>query len=75
MFDTEVECQNKCDIDYNDDTPKFVDVCSMEIDAGPCRGMKPFYGFNKNNKRCQKFFYGGKCLYIHKILSFIHSMK
>ena len=46
MFDTEVECQNKCDVNYNNDTPtKLVDVCSLEIDPGPCRGTLWYYGF------------------------------
>ena len=65
MFDTEVECQNKCDVNYNNDTPtKLVDVCSLEIDPGPCRGTLWYYGFNKNSKRCEKFFYGGKYKYV-----------
>ena len=38
----------------------LLDVCSMEIDEGPCRGSKPFYAFNSETKRCQKFLYGGK---------------
>ena len=66
MFDTEVECQNKCDLNYNNDTPtKLVDVCSLEIDPGPCRGTLWYYGFNKNSKRCEKFFYGGKYKYVY----------
>jgi len=60
LFDSAENCQKTCDADYNNVTPKLLDVCSMEIDAGPCRGNKPFYAFNKNTKRCQKFFYGGR---------------
>ncbi len=59
LFNTELECLQTCDIDYNDDTPSTVDACGLEIDAGPCRMRKPMYGFNKGTKRCEKFSYGG----------------
>ena len=60
LFDTKMECLQKCDRDYNDDTPKRIDVCGLDIVTGPCRMSKPYFGFNKEHKRCEKFFYGGK---------------
>ena len=67
LFNTELECLQTCDIDYNDDTPSTVDACGLEIDAGPCRMRKPMYGFNKGTKRCEKFSYGGNISDFHPI--------
>jgi hypothetical protein len=59
LFGNEAECQKTCDRDYNNDTPKLLDVCSLAIDMGPCRMAKPMFAFNKETKRCEKFHYGG----------------
>ena len=60
LFDNELECLKTCDMDYNDDTPSTVEACGLDILAGPCRMSKPMFAFNKETKRCEKFFYGGK---------------
>ena len=33
--------------------------CNSEADAGPCRASKPRYYFDKNDKSCKTFLYGG----------------
>ena len=33
--------------------------CDQEKDAGPCRGMKPKWYFDKSSSTCKLFFFGG----------------
>ena len=33
--------------------------CNIEPDSGPCRASKPRYNFDKNDKSCKTFLYGG----------------
>ena len=35
------------------------EVCSLPLKVGPCKAMKPLFGFNILTGRCEPFFYGG----------------
>lgn len=37
----------------------FVEICSQEQDAGPCRGTYNRYSFDRNRAACVQFVYGG----------------
>lgn len=48
-FETLDECKKTCPV-YN---------CSDIQKVGPCRGSSPRYSYNKETKKCEKFFWGG----------------
>lgn len=35
------------------------DRCNLEPDAGPCRAYMPKYYYDKNEKKCKQFIWGG----------------
>ena len=37
----------------------ITDVCTLPLDAGPCRAAIPAYHFSQTSGRCEKFTYGG----------------
>jgi len=63
-FETEYECNDNC-FSWGDDylipPPRIREEnsCNSEPDAGPCRASKPRYYFDKNDKSCKTFLYGG----------------
>ena len=38
---------------------RSAEVCSLPLKVGPCKAMKPSFGFNTLTGRCETFFYGG----------------
>eukprot|EP00095_Tigriopus_kingsejongensis_P004259 maker-scaffold1645_size32249-snap-gene-0.5 protein:Tk04259 transcript:maker-scaffold1645_size32249-snap-gene-0.5-mRNA-1 annotation:"hypothetical protein DAPPUDRAFT_304363" len=58
LFDTRSDCLKTCDLP-NMKPPKTIDVCGLPVDKGSCRGRKPRFAYNGENKRCEMFLYGG----------------
>ncbi|CAF0851289.1 unnamed protein product [Brachionus calyciflorus] len=56
-FETREECLKSCSEDQIEG--KREDACLLDKLPGPCRGYFPRYYFNKLNKKCEKFVYGG----------------
>merc|ERR1712109_235171 len=63
-FESENECNENC-FSWGDDylipPPRIREQnsCNSEPDAGPCRASMPRYYFDKNDKSCKTFLYGG----------------
>ena len=34
-------------------------VCSLPVEVGPCRALRPAFFYNTQSKRCERFVYGG----------------
>ena len=58
LFDSQTQCEAACKAKSN--TYRSADVCSLPLSVGPCKAMKPSFGFNKETGRCEAFIYGGK---------------
>ena len=54
-FLTREDCEDLCLDDRND----VEDVCDINVDAGPCQGHFPRWGYEKETGSCVKFQYGG----------------
>ncbi|GIY07736.1 papilin [Caerostris darwini] len=55
-FVTKEACEQKC---INLQPPVAVDVCALVKDEGPCNNLSIQWYFNKENTRCEQFYYGG----------------
>ena len=60
LFDSQGECEAACK--SKSSLHRSADVCSLPLSVGPCKAMKPSFGFNKETGRCEAFIYGGKLL-------------
>jgi len=57
LFDSKTDCEAACK--SKSSLHRSADVCSLPLSAGPCKAMKPSFGFNKDTGRCEAFIYGG----------------
>jgi len=57
LFDSQSDCETACK--SKSSLQRSADVCSLPLSVGPCKAMKPSFGFNKNTGRCEAFLYGG----------------
>ncbi|XP_064484446.1 BPTI/Kunitz domain-containing protein-like [Ornithodoros turicata] len=53
-FITLEECEAAC-------PPRWVDICKLPADQGPCKAHGPRFFYNAVTAKCEKFIYGG-CL-------------
>lgn len=37
----------------------YIDICTLDVDSGPCMGEYPRWFFNSTSKQCEIFIYGG----------------
>ena len=58
LFDSQSDCESACN--SKSSLQRSADVCSLPLSIGPCKAMKPTFGFNKDTGRCEAFLYGGK---------------
>jgi len=57
LFDSQSECEASCK--KVSPRQRSAEVCSLPLKVGPCKAMKPSFGFNTATGRCEPFFYGG----------------
>ncbi|XP_071826356.1 uncharacterized protein [Apostichopus japonicus] len=53
-FATQAECEANCNV-----IPTAVNPCEMAIDAGPCNGNEPRFGYSPVAENCVGFTFGG----------------
>ena len=58
LFDSQSECEASCK--KVSPRQRSAEVCSLPLKVGPCKAMKPSFGFNTATGRCEPFFYGGR---------------
>ena len=57
LFDSQSESEDSCK--KVSSHQRSAEVCSLPLKVGPCKAMKPSFGFNTLTGRCETFFYGG----------------
>jgi len=56
-FATQQDCEAKCVNSRRSGRQQDSDPCTLPMDGGPCRALKPRY--YHNNGKCEQFIYGG----------------
>jgi len=56
-FASQQDCEARCIRPNRSGRQQDADPCSLPMDGGPCRALKPRY--YHNNGKCEKFIYGG----------------
>ena len=57
LFDSQSESEDSCK--KVSSHQRSAEVCSLPLKVGPCKAMKPSFGFNTLTGRCETFSYGG----------------
>lgn len=52
-----ISCNNK--VTPPEKTPELAEACLLKPEAGPCKGAFTYYYYNKQEKKCASFIYGG----------------